>query len=109
MKGDQLMPVPSGRAISCVHSVLRTAFVGVAAILGLFGCGNDTFTYGTPIITFSVVPGPFTAYIAEVYQISMTRSDGNIVYPLISPQIVDFAKLSDMPEVFGAPAVLEGT
>ena len=103
------MPVSSGRAKSGVHSVLRTAFVVAAAILGLNSCGNDTFTYGTPLITFSVTPGPFTAYIAEIDQISLTRSDNTPVYPLLSPQIVDFTKLGDMPEVFGAPAIIEGT
>jgi hypothetical protein len=109
MKGDRLMPVSSGRANSGARSVLRTAFVVAAAIFGLNSCGNDNFTYGTPLITFSATPGPFTAYLAEIDQISLTRSDNTPVYPLLQPQIVDFVKLADTPEVFGAPAILEGT
>jgi hypothetical protein len=103
------MPFFLGRATSGVRSFLRTAFVGVAAILSLNGCGNDRFTYGTPLITFSATPGPFTAYLVEVDGIVLTRSDNTPAYPLLQPQIVDFTKLNDMGEVFGTPAVLEGT
>ncbi|MBS0420890.1 MAG: hypothetical protein JSR66_24480 [Proteobacteria bacterium] len=103
------MPVSSGRAKSGAHSVLRTAFMVAAAFLFLNSCGNDRFTYGTPLITFSVNPGPFTAYIAEIDQIVLTRTDNTPVYPLLQPQIVDFTKLADTPEVFGAPAIIEGS
>jgi len=103
------MPFPSGRAISGALSVLRAAFVGAAAILALSSCGNDKFTYGTPLITFSVTPGPFTSYLVEIDQIVLTRSDNTPVYPLLQPQVVDFVKLGELGEVFGAPAVLEGT
>ena len=103
------MPFSSGRAISGALSVLRAAFVGAAAILVLSSCGNDRFTYGTPLITFSVTPGPFTSYLAEVDQIVLTRNDNTPVYPLLQPQVVDFVKLGELGEVFGAPAVLEGT
>jgi hypothetical protein len=103
------MPFLSGRATSGVRSFLRTAFVGVAAILSLNGCGNDRFTYGTPLITFSVTPGPFTAYLAEIDAIMLTREDNTPAYPLLQPQVVDFTKLGDMGEVFGTPAIIEGT
>jgi hypothetical protein len=109
MKGDLLMPFPSGRAISGALSVLRAAFVGAAAILALSSCGNDNFTYGTPLITFSVTPGPFTSYLAEIDEIVLTRNDNVPVYPLLQPQVVDFVKLGELGEVFGTPAVLEGT
>jgi hypothetical protein len=105
------MTVFSGRARFGARSGLRAAVLGAVALLGLFasGCGNDDFTYGTPIITFSVTPGPYEAYIVEIDSIQLNRSDGTPVYPLLQPQIVDFTKLGDMPEVFGAPATLEGT
>jgi hypothetical protein len=103
------MPFSSGRAISGALSVLRAAFVGAAAILALSSCGNDNFTYGTPLITFSVTPGPFTSYLVEIDQILLTRNDNTPVYPLLQPQVVDFVKLGQLPEVFGAPAILEGT
>ena len=105
------MTVPSGRARFGARSVLRAVFYAAAALLGLFasGCGNNNFTYGTPVITFSTTPGPFTAYVVEVDQILLTRNDNTPVYPLLQPQLVDFTKLNDMPELFGAPAILEGT
>jgi hypothetical protein len=105
------MTVLSGRARFGARSVLRAVFFGAAAMLGLFagGCGNDQFTNGTPVITFSTTPGPFTAYLVEIDQIMLTRSDNTPVYPLLQPQIVDFTKLNDMPELFGSPAILEGT
>ena len=74
-KGDLLMPFSSGRAISGALSVLRAAFVGAAAILALSSCGNNNFVYGTPLITFSVTPGPFTSYLVEIDQILLTRND----------------------------------
>jgi hypothetical protein len=109
MKGDLLMPFLSGRAISGALSVLRAAFVGAAAIIALTSCGNNNFTYGTPLITFSVTQGPFTSYLIEIDQILLTRNDNTPVYPLLQPQVVDFVKLGQLPEVFGAPAILEGT
>jgi hypothetical protein len=109
MKGDLLMLFLSGRAISGALSVLRAAFVGAAAIIALTSCGNNNFTYGTPLITFSVTQGPFTSYLVEIDQILLTRNDNTPVYPLLQPQVVDFVKLGQLPEVFGAPAILEGT
>jgi hypothetical protein len=103
------MRVLSGRASFGARSVPRAAFIGAAAILGLFGCGNNTFTYGTSVITFSATPGPFSSYLVEVDQILLTRTDNTPAYPLLQPEVVDFAKLNDTPEVFGAPAILEGT
>ena len=105
------MTVLSGRARFGARSVVRAVFYAAAALLGLFasGCGNNNFTYGTPVVTFSTTPGPFTSYLVEIDQIVLTRTDNTPVYPLIQPQIVDFTKLNDMPEVFGAPAILEGT
>jgi len=103
------MPFLSGRAISGALSVLRAAFVGAAAIIALTSCGNNNFTYGTPLITFSVTQGPFTSYLVEIDQILLTRNDNTPVYPLLQPQVVDFVKLGQLPEVFGAPAILEGT
>jgi hypothetical protein len=105
------MTVLSGRARFGARSVLRAVFIGATAVLGLFasGCGNQTFINGTPVITVSATRGPFTAYLVEIDQILLTRTDGTPVYPLLQPQIVDFAKLDEMPELFGAPAILEGT
>ena len=109
------MTVPSGRAGSGARSVLRAVFCGVFAIVGLIagGCGSGTFYYGTVIVTVSADPGPFTAYIADIESLSLIQSNGNSGYGFSNSsgfgKTVDFTKLSDTTEVFGAPAVLEGT
>ena len=109
------MTVPSGRATSGARSVLRAVFCGVFAIVGLIagGCGSSTFTYGTVVVTVSADPGPFTAYVADIASISFLQSDNTSGYGFSNStgfgKTVDFAKLSDTTEVFGAPAVLEGT
>jgi hypothetical protein len=109
------MTVPSGRATSGARSVLRAVFCGVFAIVGLIagGCGNSTFTYGTVVVTVSADPGPFRAYVADIASISFLQSDNTSGYGFSNStgfgKTVDFAKLSDTTEVFGAPAVLEGT
>ena len=109
------MTVPSGRAGSGARSVLRAVFCGVFAIVGLVagGCGSGTFFYGTVIVTVSADPGPFTAYIADIESLSLIQSNGNSGYGFSNSsgfgKTVDFTKLSDTTEVFGAPAVLEGT
>jgi hypothetical protein len=109
------MTVPSGRAGSGARSVLRAVFCGVFAIVGLVagGCGSGTFFYGTVIVTVSADPGPFTAYIADIESLSLIQSNGNSGYGFSNSsgfgKTVDFTRLSDTTEVFGAPAVLEGT
>jgi hypothetical protein len=91
--------------------VLRALFFGLFAVLGLVagGCGSSTVTNGTPVITISTTPGPFTAYIVEVDQIVLTRNDNTVVYPLLTPEIIDFTKFNDMSELYGAPAIVEGS
>lgn len=109
------MRVPSGRATSGARSVLRAVFCGVFAIVGLVagGCGNTTFTYGTVIVTVSADPGPFTAYVADIASISFLQANNTSGYGFSNStgfgKTVDFAKLTDTTELFGAPAVLEGT
>jgi hypothetical protein len=107
------MTVLSGRARSGAPSVLRALFFGIFAVLGLVagGCGSSTITNGTPVITISTTPGPFTAYIVEIDQIALTRNDNTVVYPLspATPEIIDFTKFNDMTELLGAPAIVEGT
>lgn len=105
------MTVFCGRARSGARSALRATFCGALAVLGLVagGCGNNTITYGTPVITISTTPGPFTAYLVQISQITLTRSDNVVVLPFGVPEVIDFTKLNDMSELYGAPAVVEGS
>jgi hypothetical protein len=109
------MRVDCGRTSWSAGSVLRA--LASAAVIGglLFGCGNNQFTYGTAVITFSATPGPFSAYVVGIQEITLTRNDGVVVYPVglsggsSVEQIADFTQLNDHTEMFGAPAVPEGT
>src|ERR1700737_3686318 len=103
------MTVPSGRATSGARSGLRAVFCGVFAIVGLVagGCGSSTFTYGTVIVTVSADPGPFPSYLADITSISLLKSDNTSGYGFSNStgygKTVDFTKLADTTEVFGAP------
>jgi hypothetical protein len=108
------MTVSSGRASSGARSVLRAAYCGVLAIVGLIagGCGNNTLNYGTVVITVSSDPGPFNAYVADVAAITLVRSDGSgygLSYSSGFGKTVDFTRLADTTEVLGAPAIVENT
>ena len=108
------MTVPSGRARPGVRSMLRVSFCGLVALVGLLGgCGSNTFTYGTAIITVSADPSPYRAYIADITSLYLVRNDGAYGYTFAGGsgfgKTVDFTRLPDQPELFGAPAVIEGT
>jgi hypothetical protein len=110
------MTVECGRAGSRAGSVLRLLGGGLLAGLALIegGCGNDVFTYGTPVMVLSnSAPGPFTSYIAAIISITFTRNDGTVVQPIIptgtGEEQVDYANLTTTSELMGAPAALTGT
>jgi hypothetical protein len=66
---------------------------------------------GTPVITMSDLTnsGDFMSYIINISAIQLTRSDGAIVTPLVTPQSVDLTRLNTLTELVEAPAVPEGT
>ncbi len=108
------MTVLSGRARPGANSVLRTLLGGLFALLGLFigGCGSGTFVYGTVVVTVSSDQGPFTGYVAELTSFYLSQKDGSIGYSFSGigyGKTIDFAKLDTTTELFGAPAVIEGT
>ncbi len=107
------MTVVRGRARSGAGSVVRAALCCAFSILALTssGCGKSTISYGTNLITFSATatPGTFATYLVYVAAITLTRTDGTVVEPMAIEERVDFTKLSDVSELFGAPAVVEGT
>jgi hypothetical protein len=110
------MTVECGRARFGASSVLRATLFGVFAAIGLFasGCGSTTLTYGTPVITFSVTPGPYKAYLIELEGITLTRTDGTVTNLFGTNNVTtverfDPARSTYVDELFGAPAVLTGT
>ncbi|HET9391533.1 MAG TPA: hypothetical protein VFO44_17935 [Steroidobacteraceae bacterium] len=110
------MTFECGRARGGASTVLRLLAGGLLAGLALIesGCGNTTFTYGTPVMVVSgSAPGPFSAYIAGIMSIVFNRNDGTPVEPIIlvnsAEEFIDFANLTDMHELMGSPAAVTGT
>lgn len=108
------MRFESGRARVGARALLYSLFAAVALFAG--GCGNGTIVFGTPVISFSAVPGPFIKYQVLVDAVTLTRSDGAVFEPIgissggtTAPQVVDFTRESDLDELFGAPGEPEGT
>jgi hypothetical protein len=110
------MTVVCGRGRSGARSVLRACIFGAFAAIGLFasGCGNNVVTYGIPVITMSVTPGPFKAYLVEIDGVTLTRTDGTQTNlfgtnSITTVEKIDLAKITDTDELWGAPALLTGT
>ena len=90
--------------------VLPAAICAAATLLG--ACHTSTNPPpGTPVLTMSDLTnsGDFMSYIVNIDAIELTRTDGSIVTPLVTPVTVDLAGLNSMTELVEAPAVPEGT
>ena len=95
---------------TCCARALRATVYGAAALL--CACGSNNFPPpGTPVITMSDLTnsGDFMSYIVNVDALELTRNDGTIVTPLVTPETVDLAGLNTLTELVAAPAVPEGT
>lgn len=108
------MTVLSGGTRPGARSMLRALLGGVFALFGLFagGCGNNQIHYGTAVVTVSADKGPFTAYVAEITSFYLTQNTGNIGYSFAGNgygRTIDFVKVADQSELFGALAIAEGT
>ena len=99
------------RARSFLRAVVGSLFVVLGLSAG--GCGSSTVTYGTVVTTFSSDPGPFAAYIVDLYGFDLIQENGNSGYSyrgaLGAGKTIDFAQLADTTELFGSLAVVEGT
>ena len=94
----------------------RAARLGLSALLcacALFAAGchrnNLTSGYGVAWVTLTDGPGDFTSYIVNVNSITLTRSDGAVVTGLATVETVDFAKLSNVAELWGTATIPVGT
>jgi hypothetical protein len=91
-----------------------------AAAIFAAGCHNNNLNSGYGIAWVSVTGQPdavavtnqfgdFTSYIVNINSITLTRSDGAIVTALNTPETVDFAKLGNLAELWGAATLATGT
>jgi hypothetical protein len=90
--------------------VLPATVCAAAALLA--ACHSTTnLPSGTPVVTMGDLTnsGDFMSYIINIDAIELTRSDGTIVTPLVTPETVDLARLNSITELVEAPAVPEGT
>jgi hypothetical protein len=95
---------------TCFARLLRPMLCAAAALLG--ACHTTTNPPpGTPVITMSdpTNSGDFMSYIINIDAIQLTRTDGTVVTPLVSPVSADLARLNSITELLEAPAVPEGT
>ena len=95
---------------TCFARLLRAMVCAAAALLG--ACHSTTNPPpGTPVVTMSDLTnsGDFMSYIINIDAIELTRNDGTVVTPLVTPLSVDLARLNSITELVEAPAVPEGT
>src|SRR5262249_10594458 len=66
---------------------------------------------GTPVVTMSDLTnsGDFISYIVNVDSITLTRNDGTVATPLLTPVTLDLAELNNTSLFLEAPAVPDGT
>ena len=66
---------------------------------------------GTAVVTMGDLTnsGDFMSYNINIDAITLTRSDGAVITPLVTPESVDLARLNSITELVEAPAVPEGT
>jgi hypothetical protein len=77
----------------------------------LAGCHRNNASSGSGIVwvTLTDSPGDFTTYTVTVDSIKLTRSDGLVVPALTTHEVVDFAKLSNVAEMWGTATIPTGT
>jgi Domain of unknown function (DUF4382) len=92
--------------------LLWTACALALGLATLAGCHPSSLvTYGTGVVTMhdASEDRDFVSYIVNVDTITLTRTDGVVVEPFATPEIVDLAKLHDLTELVENPAIPIGT
>ena len=101
------------RAVPGASGTLRTSICAVAAALAiaLGGCSATTKVYnGTPVMMLTAeAAGDFSAYSVGLYTITLTRSDGYVVYAQATDQQVDLTRRTNLTELFSGAGVPQGT
>ncbi len=75
------------------------------------GChsNNNTSGFGIGWVTVTDEPGDYTSYSVIIDSITLTRNDGAVVTAVATPEIVDFAQLNNIAEMWGSGAIATGT
>ncbi len=75
------------------------------------GCHGHPSTsgYGIMWVTVTDEPGDFTSYIVTIDSVTLTRNDGAVVTMIGTPEVVNFAQLYNIAEMWGSGAVPVGT
>jgi hypothetical protein len=101
------------RAISGASGTLRTSIcaVGAALAIALGGCSATTRVYnGTPVLMLTgESAGDFASYSVGLYTVTLTRSDGYVVYAQATDQEVDLTRRTNLTELFNATGIPVGT
>jgi hypothetical protein len=89
-----------------------TACALALGLATLGGCHpSNPVTYGTGVVTMYDAGGDtdFVSYIVSIDSITLTRTDGLVIEPFATPEIIDLAKLHDLTELVENPAIPIGT
>ena len=75
------------------------------------GChGNPNISgYGIAWVSLTATPGNYTSYVVTIDSVTLIRDDGAQVAAIQTPEIVDFAQLSNIAEMWGSGAIPTGT
>jgi hypothetical protein len=94
----------------CFARALPAAVWGAAVLL--VGCHSSSINPpGTPVVTMGNLANTsdFASYTVSIDSITLTSSDGTLVTPLVTPEVVDLVKLNSITQLVEAPAVPSGT
>jgi hypothetical protein len=106
------MTVVRARQQSGAGITFRAVICGLGTALALLGtgCGSTTVDNGTAAVTLTDNNGDFTTYVVGVSTIEFIQAGGaTVVVPMATEVLVDFARLSDLSELFSAAAIPVGT
>jgi hypothetical protein len=95
--------------LSSMTRVLPRLLGSAACVLAGCHSNNDASGYGVAWVTLTDSPGDFTTYTVTVDSITLMRSDGLSVPALNAAEVVDFTKLSNVAELWGAATIPTGT
>jgi hypothetical protein len=87
-------------------SALLCALAVLAA--GCHGQGNTSY-YGIAWVSLTDSPGDYTTYIVTVDSVTLTRSDGYVITAVATPEVIDFAQLNNISEMWSSGAIPDGT